>query len=85
MFTPPADVDDDDLVAVPVEGWGCDAVTLEYLAVGFGSHHWRTTTASTAWFVTVDDLVAKRREPNETVPHTRERLVAALATAADRH
>jgi hypothetical protein len=82
VFTRPADFDDSDLAAVLIEGWGCHAVTLEYLAVGFGSHHWRATTASTAWFVTVDDLVAKRREPDEALAQTGERLVAALATAA---
>lgn len=83
MFTRPADVADAELVAVLAEGWGIDVVSLDYLAVGFGSHHWRAATASTEWFVTVDDLTAKRREPGETVPHTRARLYAALATAAE--
>jgi spectinomycin phosphotransferase/16S rRNA (guanine(1405)-N(7))-methyltransferase len=47
-----------------------DVTGVEYVAVGFGSHHWRAATASGDWFVTVDDLAAKRRD----------RLVAALAT-----
>ena len=82
MFTRPSDVADADLVASLVDQWGLDVVDVEYLAVGFGSHHWRATTASqVSWFVTVDDLVAKRREPDEALLLTRARLVAALATA----
>ena len=81
MFTRPIDVADADLEAILAEGWGLDDVTVDYLAVRFGSHHWLATTASTNWFVTVDDLVAKRREPDESLPNTREHLIAALATA----
>jgi spectinomycin phosphotransferase/16S rRNA (guanine(1405)-N(7))-methyltransferase len=82
VFTRPADVDDADVVGVLSEGWGLGVVDLDYLAVGFGSHHWRATTASASWFVTVDDLVAKCHEPSELLLGTRERLVAALTTAA---
>jgi thiamine kinase-like enzyme len=83
VFTRPDDIDDADLSAVLARGWNCDALTLEYLAVGFGSHHWQATTDVSAWFVTVDDLVARRREVDETTAEVRERLVAALSTAAD--
>jgi spectinomycin phosphotransferase/16S rRNA (guanine(1405)-N(7))-methyltransferase len=82
VFTRPADVDDADVADALREGWGLEVVDLDYLAVGFGSHHWLATTASATWFVTVDDLVAKRRESRESVLMTRERLVAALTTAA---
>lgn len=82
MFTRPVDVDDDDVAGVLVRGWGLAVVDVDYLAVGFGSHHWRATTSATTWFVTVDDLVAKRREPHESLRQTHDRLVAALSTAA---
>ena len=72
MFTRPIDIADADLVAILAAGWGLDDVSVDYLAVGFGSHHWLATTASTNWFVTVDDLVAKRREPDDVAAeHTR--------------
>lgn len=82
MFTRPADVDDADVVDALCEGWGLDVGGVDYLAVGFGSHHWLATTASASWFVTVDDLVARRHEIDESLLATRERLVAALTTAA---
>jgi spectinomycin phosphotransferase/16S rRNA (guanine(1405)-N(7))-methyltransferase len=82
MFTRPVDVDDSALAEVLLDGWGWLPSSLDYLAVGFGSHHWRVTGAATAWFVTVDDLVAKRRESDEPITQARHRLVAALATAA---
>ena len=81
MFTRPPEVTDADLVAILATGWGLDDVTVDYLAVGFGSHHWRATTASTNWFVTIDDLVTKRRESDESLRSTRDYLLAALATA----
>lgn len=83
MFTRPPEVDDAHLVALLADGWGSEVVDVSYLAVGFGSHHWRAVTPTTTWFVTVDDLTAKAREPGETLPLTRARLLAALATAAE--
>ena len=81
MFTRPNYVADADLAAILFERWGFLIVSVDYLAVGFGSHHWRAATASSSWFVTVDDLIAKCREPDEALSATRGRLVAALATA----
>ena len=85
MFTRPTNVGDAEIVSVLGERWGLNVVTLAYLAVGFGSHHWRATTAAGMWFVTLDDLVAKRREPGHDARDTRAQLVAALATAAALH
>lgn len=82
VLTRPADVDDAGVVDALREGWGLDVVDVDYLAIGFGSHHWLATTASATWFVTVDDLVTKRHEVSESVLVTRERLLAALTTAA---
>ena len=61
MFTPPDDLDPDDVRAAIHDGWGFDAVGLEYQAVGFGSHHSLATGADgSRRFVTVDVLSAKR-------------------------
>jgi aminoglycoside phosphotransferase (APT) family kinase protein len=81
VFTRPTDVADTDIGVLLGQAWGHDVESVEYLAVGFGSHHWRAVTPSATWFVTVDDLVAKRREPGEPLHRVRERLLAALATA----
>ena len=58
MLTPPTDLDPDALVE-PLRHWQLDEARLEYLTVGFGSHHWRADTPDgRRAFVTVDDLVA---------------------------
>jgi spectinomycin phosphotransferase len=45
------------------EGWGISAPQLDYLAVGFGSHHWSAVDSlGTRRFVTVDDLEADFRD-----------------------
>lgn len=53
MLTPPSDLDEA-TIAHALAHWGLRAPELEYLPVGFGSHHWRTGDT----FVTVDDLAA---------------------------
>jgi spectinomycin phosphotransferase len=53
MLTAPTDLDTASLVDA-LAHWNLRAAHLEYLPVGFGSHHWRTGDA----FVTVDDLAA---------------------------
>ena len=59
-------------------------MSLEYLTIGFGSHHWRAVdTDDRPWFVTVDDVVAKRRARDEDATTVFERLRAALTTAND--
>ena len=55
-------------------------VDLEYAPVGFGSYHWRVLAAGERWFVTVDDLQAKRRDES-AFEGPQRRLTAALATA----
>jgi spectinomycin phosphotransferase/16S rRNA (guanine(1405)-N(7))-methyltransferase len=65
-------------------GWGIVAVSLTYLPVGFGSHHWRAVDAAgTAWFVTADDLQARQWYGDEPLGGTFARLRAALAAAQD--
>jgi Phosphotransferase enzyme family len=53
MLTPPSDLDEA-TIAHALAQWGLRTPELEYLPVGFGSHHWRTGDT----FVTVDDLAA---------------------------
>ena len=81
MFTRPDDLADDEVRHALVAGWGLDVAHLEHAPVGFGSHHWRAVADRTGWFVTVDDLVARRRTQDEPVSAVRARLDAALATA----
>ena len=52
MLARPPDLTDDDVRAVLAEGWRLSPRTLEYTAVGFGSHHWLTESH----FVTVDEV-----------------------------
>ena len=59
VFTEPGDLDRAELAAVLERHWGLREPQLEYLPVGFGSHHWRAVDSSDAHrFVTVDDLQA---------------------------
>jgi spectinomycin phosphotransferase len=59
VLTEPSDLDRRELAAALERHWGLRAVRLEYLAVGFGSHHWRALDADgMTWFVTADDLSA---------------------------
>jgi len=80
MLTRPQDMPDSVLADALRTGWGLEPVSMEYLAVGFGSHHWRADIDGGAWFVTVDDLTARRDlagDPGDVF----RRLRAALATA----
>ncbi len=82
MRTRPEDLPDAVLLGALAESWDLDIASLEYLAVGFGSHHWcATDTGDRRWFVTADDLDAKRNATDELPETTFERLRAALATA----
>ncbi len=81
MFTRPDDLTDSDVASALIEGWSVVADDIEYAAVGFGSHHWRITADGVRWFVTVDDLDAKRRDESETRHDAASRLSAALTGA----
>ena len=57
VLTEPADVDREALTQVLTWHWSVQVASLDYLAVGFGSHHWvATDDRGRRWFVTVDDL-----------------------------
>ncbi len=82
MFTRPDDLTDEVIAATLATWWGIGVDVTEYLAVGFGSHHWSIRTpGGERWFLTIDDLEAKRHRPGEPLPEVRQRLNAALETA----
>jgi spectinomycin phosphotransferase/16S rRNA (guanine(1405)-N(7))-methyltransferase len=82
MLTPPDDLPDDVLSSALVRGWGVSAASMAYRPVGFGSHHWEVVdTAGTRWFVTVDELDAKRHSWREPLDVAYGRLRASLAAA----
>jgi hypothetical protein len=59
VLAEPNDLDRAELTSALERYWRLRARALEYLPVGFGSHHWRATDESgTQRFVTVDDLRA---------------------------
>ena len=68
MYSEPPDLDRAALADALSRDWGI-AARLEYLPVGFGSHHWEAVQAGgTRWFVSADDLEARQhagRAPDE--------------------
>ena len=61
MLNPPERLRAEMLSTALADGWGLEVVSLGYLALGFGSHHWEVGDASgTRWFATVDELAARR-------------------------
>jgi len=59
VYSAPPDLDRTALVGALRRHWGIDALSLDYLPVGFGSHHWEAVGADgSRWFVTADDLGA---------------------------
>ena len=81
MFTRPEDLADSRVAQALLAGWGLGVDEIDYAPVGFGSHHWRVSAGQERWFVTADDLDAKRRDRAETFDAARRRLSAALSTA----
>lgn len=62
MLTEPRDLERSELEQVLERHWGLRDPQLDYLAVGFGSHHWSAVgSGGTRSFVTVDDLEADFR------------------------
>jgi len=56
MLAPPGDLDIAELTAALANGWDISDPTFDYLAVGFGSHHWSVTDRDERrWFGTVDE------------------------------
>ena len=84
MLTPPDGVPETALAPMLERWWGLAAASVQYQAVGWGSHHWDVTdTAGRRWFVTLDELEHKRRSADEPLTAGFGRLRAALAAARD--
>ncbi len=81
MFTRPGDLSDVMLASHLADTWGIAADAVEYVAVGFGSHHWSIIDGEQRWFVSVDDLDAKRHFSNDQRDAAFQRLRAALSAA----
>ncbi len=82
MHSEPQDLDRAALADALERHWSIGAARLDYLPVGFGSHHWEAVGADgSRWFVSVDDLRAGHhagRAPDDVFPA----LDRAFRTAA---
>jgi spectinomycin phosphotransferase len=67
VLAEPTDLDRAELANALERHWRLRASELEYLPVGFGSHHWRAVDgAGVKHFVTVDDLEAGFQASSDT-------------------
>jgi len=84
VLTPPDGFTEDALVSALAAHWQLDAASMNYSAVGFGSHHWDVTDAAgVRWFVTVDELQKKLQWLREPLDAALDRLRHALAAAVE--
>ena len=82
VYTKPHDLAESAIAAALEDLWGFRAASLEYQAVGFGSHHWLATDITgKRLFTTVDDLTAKLGTADDTIGAALGRLTAAFGTA----
>lgn len=57
MLNPPEAFSEEDLRALLANSWKVRTASLEYVPVGFGSHHWSVRdSGGQRWFVNVDEL-----------------------------
>jgi spectinomycin phosphotransferase len=88
VYSEPRDLDREALADALRRGWSIGAARLDYLPVGFGSHHWEAVSADgSRWFVSADDLRAWHhagRAPNDVFVELDRayRTAAALRDAA---
>lgn len=81
MRTQPVDLPQT-LIAEALALYSVRPSSLEYLPVGFGSHHWRVAGHNgQSLFLTIDDLHAKLASADDTHSAAFKRLSRALATA----
>ena len=85
MRTQPDDLDVRHLHQALRDHWALHAVSLEYLPVGFGSHHWEARDETGARrFITVDDLRSTRLGTDErTALATLQQAFRAAAALRD--
>lgn len=83
MLTPPGDLPENALAEALAAGWGMRVTALNYLPVGWGSHHWDAVDRDgSRWFITVDELENKRVRADESLDDGFARLRASLRSAA---
>jgi spectinomycin phosphotransferase/16S rRNA (guanine(1405)-N(7))-methyltransferase len=83
MLTPPGDLPENTLAEALAAGWGMRVAALNYLPVGWGSHHWDAVDSrGSRWFITVDELENKRVSADESLDDGFARLRASLRSAA---
>ena len=83
MLAPPDDLPDAALASALGHSWAIAVASVEYRAVGWGSHHWDVADAAgSRWFVTADDLEDKRLSEDGPAAQS-GRLRAALTAAED--
>ena len=67
MFTEPRNLDRAALAQALEDAWAIPVARLDYLPVGFGSHHWDVVDADgSRWFVTAVDLQAEHHTGRDT-------------------
>ena len=82
MLSRPAGVSDRDVVDGVRLGWGLDLQSVDWVPLGFGSHHWHgTDTSGAEWFITVDDLDHSICDLSLGRTDTFQRLSGALTVA----
>jgi hypothetical protein len=80
MRAPPADLADVDVMAALLAHWDWPAVTLEYVALGMGTHHWVATDALGARrFVDVDVLADASESPELALVRRRQAFESSRA------
>ena len=86
MLNAPDDLDERTIIDALRVSWDFGADTVEYRAVGFGSHHWQATDGSGGRrFVTIDDLGAKVRDADDTADAAFDRLGRTFAAVRALH
>jgi hypothetical protein len=84
VLTPPEELTEETLRATLGRAWRVIVDSLDYLPVGWGSHHWAAVdTTGRRWFVTVDDLTLRRHSDYEPLRAAYHRLATALGAAGD--
>ena len=82
MFTRPEDLTEGQIRAELAASWNFAAETLSYLAIGFGSHHWRAADAAgRQLFLIVHDLPGMRHSRLDTAEAAFGRLEMAFGCA----
>jgi hypothetical protein len=82
VLTQPADLPEELIAGALAARWSYRVASLNYQAVGFGSHHWLAADAGGGrLFVTVDDLSGKLSRPDDSTAAVFARLAQAFGSA----